>query len=103
MKWIPREKVKVDRVACPWLIKRFIDPDAEFFFVPADRIVAEAERLGATPFDTPGANLNHRGRRLHSRSCWTTTMCAIPPSVCLGKLSAQPTLNRRDPIQLERA
>jgi hypothetical protein len=61
VKWITREKVKVDRVACPWLIKRFIDPDAEFFFVPADRVVAEAERLGATPFDTPGAKLNHRG------------------------------------------
>lgn len=61
MKWITREKVKVDRVACPWLIKRFIDPEAEFIFVPPDRVLAEAEQLGATPFDTPGAKLNHRG------------------------------------------
>lgn len=61
MKWITRENIKVDRVACPWLIKRFIDPEAEFFFDPADRVLAEAERLGATPFDTSGAKLNHRG------------------------------------------
>ncbi len=61
MKWITREKVKVDRVACPWLIKRFIDPEAEFFFVPVDRVFAEAERLGATAFDTPGAKLHHCG------------------------------------------
>ena len=64
MKWITREKVKVDRVACPWLVKRFIDPEAEFFFVPVDNVLAEAERLGATPFDTPGAKLNHRGEQV---------------------------------------
>lgn len=62
MKWITREKIKVDRVACPWLIKRFIDLDnPEFLFVPAEQVLAEAEKLGATPFDTPGAKLNHRG------------------------------------------
>jgi hypothetical protein len=64
MKWITREKVKVDRVACPWLIKRFIDPEAEFFFVSPESVLAEAERLGATPFDTPGAKLNHRGEQV---------------------------------------
>ncbi len=64
MKWITREKVKVDRVACPWLITRFIDPPAEFIFVPADRVLAEAGRLGATPFDTPGAKLHHRGAQI---------------------------------------
>lgn len=61
MKWITREKIKVDRVACPWLVRRFIDAEAEFLFVPADRVLREAERIGATPFDTPGAKLNHRG------------------------------------------
>lgn len=61
MKWITRENVKVDRVACPWLITRFIDPAAEFLFVPADRVLPEAARLGATPFDAPGAKLHHRG------------------------------------------
>ncbi len=62
MKWITREKVKVDRVACPWLIKKFVDKEAEFFFVPADRVMKEAERLGAIPFDAPGVELGHHGK-----------------------------------------
>ncbi|MBI1911204.1 MAG: chromate resistance protein [Deltaproteobacteria bacterium] len=62
MKWITRKHVKVDRVACPWLIKRFIDRDAEFHFVPADMVMKEAERLGATPFDVKDAELGHHGK-----------------------------------------
>jgi len=62
MKWITREKVKVDRVACPWLIKKFVDRDAEFHFVPADRVMADADRLAAVPFDVPGVELGHHGR-----------------------------------------
>ncbi len=62
MKWITRERVKVDRVACPWLIKKFVDQDAEFFFVPADRVVPEAGRLGAIPFDVPGVEIGHQGQ-----------------------------------------
>ncbi len=62
MKWITREHVKVDRVACPWLIRKFIDREAEFYFVPADRVMSEAERLGATPFDVKGAALGHHGK-----------------------------------------
>ena len=62
MKWITRERVNVDRVACPWLIKKFVDPQAEFFFVPADRVLAEAERLGATAYDVKGVELGHRGK-----------------------------------------
>jgi|SRR6516165_7620616 hypothetical protein len=61
MKWITRERVKVDRVACPWLIKKFVDPDAQFLFVPADQVLAVAERDGATPFDVPGVELGHHG------------------------------------------
>jgi hypothetical protein len=61
MKWITRERVKVDRVACPWLLKRFVDPAAEFLFVPADQVLATAEREGATPFDVPGVELGHHG------------------------------------------
>lgn len=61
MKWITRENIKVDRVACPWLIKRFIDPDAEFLFVRQALVLDEAVKLGATSFDTPGADLHHRG------------------------------------------
>ena len=59
MKWITREKVKVDRVACPWLIKKFIDPHAEFIFVPADKVMKIAEREKAIPFDAPGVELGH--------------------------------------------
>ena len=61
MKWITREKVKVDRVACPWLIRRFIDPKAEFIFVPAEQVEVEAEKSGAIPFDTEGCELGHHG------------------------------------------
>ena len=60
MKWITREHVKVDRVACPWLIRKYIDPDAEFLFVPAAEVDAVAHRESATPFDTQGAKLGHR-------------------------------------------
>jgi hypothetical protein len=62
MKWITREHVKVDRVACPWLIKKFVDPKADFFFVHADRVKDEAERLGAIPFDIEGAEIGHHGK-----------------------------------------
>lgn len=61
MKWITREKVKVDRVACPWLIKRIIDPNAEFIFVPANEVMRKGEQLGATPFDVDGCELGHHG------------------------------------------
>ncbi len=61
MKWITRERVKVDRVACPWLIKKFVDKDAEFIFVPADKVDAEAKRLNAIPFDVKGTELGHQG------------------------------------------
>lgn len=61
MKWITRERPRVDRVACPWLIERFIDKDAEFVYVPRDRVMAEAERLAATPYDVPDVELGHRG------------------------------------------
>ncbi len=61
MKWITREKIKVDRVACPWLIKKFIDADAEFIFVPANQIEAKAKELGAIPYDIEGCDLGHHG------------------------------------------
>jgi hypothetical protein len=62
MRWITRERVKVDRVACPWLITKFVDPGAEFYFVPADQVLSEAERLEATPFDVKGVELGHHGQ-----------------------------------------
>jgi hypothetical protein len=51
MKWVTREKAKVDRIACPWLIKKFIDRHAEFLYVPVDRVIGVAEKELATPFD----------------------------------------------------
>ena len=62
MKWITRERVKVDRVACPWLIKKFVDPQAEFLFVPADRVMEVAGREGAVPYDVPNVELGHHGK-----------------------------------------
>jgi hypothetical protein len=62
MKWVTRERVKVDRVACPWLIRKFIDPQAEFVFVPADQVMDVAARDGAIPFDVPGVEFGHHGK-----------------------------------------
>jgi len=59
MKWITRERPKIDRIACPWLIKRFIDPQAEFIYVPAKEVITQAEALGAIPYDMPGVEYTH--------------------------------------------
>jgi hypothetical protein len=61
MRWITREHPKIDRVACPWLITRFIDQDAEFIFVPAANVDEQAALLDATPFDVEGVELSHEG------------------------------------------
>jgi len=63
MKWVTRERPKIDRVACPWLIARFIDAEAEFLFVPAARVGEVAAATGATPFDVEGVELSHNGPR----------------------------------------
>jgi hypothetical protein len=54
-KWVTRERPKIDRIACPWLIRRFVEPDAEFIYVPTDRVFAVAKETGAIPYDIPGA------------------------------------------------
>lgn len=59
MRWITREKAKVDRIACPWLIKNFIDKEAEFIFVPSAKVLAAAEKENAISFDAPGAKFTH--------------------------------------------
>lgn len=61
MKWITRERPKIDRIACPWLIARFIDPPAEFLYVPAGDVLRVAEDTGAVPYDIPGVELSHVG------------------------------------------
>jgi hypothetical protein len=61
MKWVTRERPRVDRIACPWLIRRFVDEQAEILYAPADQVMAVAEREGATPFDVPDVELGHHG------------------------------------------
>jgi len=61
MKWITREHPRVDRVACPWLVQRFVDKDAEFLYVRADTVASEAARTGATPYDINDVELGHHG------------------------------------------
>jgi len=63
MKWVTREKARVDRIACPWLIDRFIDRDPEFLFVPAREVMTVAEREQAIPYDVPGVELGHHGEQ----------------------------------------
>jgi hypothetical protein len=60
VKWVTRERPKTDRIACPWLILNFVDPEAEFLYVPADEVLAVAEREDALSFDAPGARYTHR-------------------------------------------
>jgi hypothetical protein len=62
MKWITRERVKVDRVACPWLIRKFIDSGAEFLFVPVENVMEAAAREGAIPYDVKGVEFGHHGK-----------------------------------------
>jgi len=61
MKWITRERPKIDRIACPWLIKRFVDKDAEFIYVPFDQVILKSRELNATPFDLPDVEYTHYG------------------------------------------
>jgi hypothetical protein len=61
VKWVTRERPKIDRIACPWLITRFIDPAAEFLYVPADQVLKVAAETGATPYDIPGVDYGHVG------------------------------------------
>ena len=63
MKWVTRQRPKIDRIACPWLIKRFIDSEAEFLFVPPDDVARVARESGAIPFDVVGVELSHDGPR----------------------------------------
>ena len=69
MKWITRERPKTDRIACPWLIRRFIDPDAEFQFVPREEVLAVAEQTGGRSFDAEGADFTHAQ---HDGAEWCT-------------------------------
>ena len=81
MKWITRERVKVDRVACPWLIRKLVDPEAVFLFAPRDEVMATAAREGAIPFDVEGVELGHHGKE-----------CSFEAIVKKYKLTSDPAL-----------
>jgi hypothetical protein len=61
MKWVTRERPKIDRIACPWLIRNFVDTEAEFLYVPKDQVLAQAKILNAIPYDIPGVEYSHEG------------------------------------------
>src|SRR6516164_6694261 len=82
MKWITREHVKVDRVACPWLIKKFVDKDAEFIFAPPEKVMDEAKRLDAIPYDVKNVELGHHGKE-----------CSFEAILKKYKLANDPALN----------
>mgnify|MGYP006266826323 CR=1 FL=1 len=87
MKWITRAQVKVDRVACPWLIKKFVDVDAEFYFVPSDQVMNEAETIGATPFDVKDVELGHHGKECSFEAILKKYNLASDPALrLLGKI-----------------
>ena len=86
MKWITREKVKVDRVACPWLIKKFVDPEAEFLFVPVKEVASRAAELGVTPFDIEGCELGHHGEDVSFNSILKKHGLNDPALVLLGEI-----------------
>jgi hypothetical protein len=87
MKWITREHVKVDRVACPWLIRTFIDPQATFLFVPVDQVMEVAEREGATPYDVKGVELGHHGKECSFEAILKRyDLTRDPALVLLGKI-----------------
>ena len=81
MKWITREHVKVDRVGCPWLIRKFVDKDAEFLFVPGEKVMEEAKRLDAIPYDVKDVELGHHGKE-----------CSFEAIVKKYKLDSDPAL-----------
>src|SRR5512138_1088128 len=87
MKWITREHVKVDRVACPWLIKKFVDPEAELLFVLADQVLVVAERERATPYDVNEVELGHHGKECSFEAILKKyNLTGDPALVLLGRI-----------------
>ncbi len=97
MKWITREKVKVDRVACPWLIRKFVDPHAEFLFVPGDQVESKARELGATPYDIDGCELGHHGEDVSFNSILKKYNLTDPALVLLGEIVRAADSHPSDP------
>ena len=100
--WITRERPKIDRIACPWLIRRFIDPLAEFHYVPANTVLAEAASRNAIPYDVPGVTFTHRGERcsfdalIEDFGLHDTTLDALA-TIVRGADTGQPGLTPQSP------
>jgi len=86
LKWVTQENAKVDRIACPWLIKKFVDPDAEFLFVPKDKVLEVAEREGAIPFDYPGVELGHHDNKCSFEAIVEKYKIDDPAVKCLAEI-----------------
>ena len=86
MKWVTREHPKTDRIACPWLIRKFIDRDAEIVYVPRDDVLSYAEREGATSFDAPGATYTHRDGKCTFETLVEEYRIDDPPIALLAKV-----------------
>src|SRR5262249_19032605 len=99
MKWITREHVKVDRVACPWLIRKIVDKDAEFVFAPPGKVMDEAKRLGATPYDVKNVELGHHGKECSFEAILKKfKLTGDPALTLLGRIVNGPTLTTRSII-----
>jgi rhodanese-related sulfurtransferase len=94
--WVTRERPKIDRIACPWLIRRFIDPTAKFIYVPADRVLAAASETGATPFDVAGVEFTHEGDRCSFDTFLRIYGIVDPALVHLGRIVRGADTSRHD-------
>jgi len=104
MKWITRKDIKVDRVACPWLIKRFVDPQAEFLFVEEKDLLEQAEQQGAIPFDAPkieAIKLNHRGPRCTFEAIVEDYKVGDPAVSRLGLIVRSADIKRQESVAAE--
>jgi rhodanese-related sulfurtransferase len=95
-KWITRERPKIDRIACPWLIRRFIDPNAQFLYVPTEKVIGLAKELGATPYDIEGVEFAHEGDRCSFDTIIRIYEIADAPLAHLAKIVRGADTSRHD-------
>ena len=86
MQWVTRARPKVDRIACPWLIRRFVDQEAEFLYVPAEEVMRVAEQTKAIPFDVPGVELGHHGAECSFDAIIKKYELIDPALLCLARI-----------------
>jgi rhodanese-related sulfurtransferase len=95
-RWVTRERPKIDRIACPWLIRRFINPGAAFVYVPKDRVLAVADETGATPYDIDGVEFSHEGERCSFDTILRIYGLEIPPLDRLATIVRGADTSRHD-------